>query len=527
MGDNNRDPDQELFSMLLGLCILLVVVVYLWPTIEGYIWLSMVKIHAGVIATTSYIETINSQASFLWGWVTDKTPANLNNDARTKIDDFIAENSFIRWLGLPLLGYLSYAIFKKRSAYLGLPDINSLLKTEHKIWPALEFVKRVDPHSIWNELKGLGRYDVTPLVFAIEQKIIPGGRKLLSSGKKDDFVYDKSKANAVFEKQLLGPFTSYMELTGLQKTLVTLSVAKDMADDFGKFDDIHRLFALALSNIKQKDNTLDSYLNSLCNPLMRVLDGTLIYGNSNQVKKQHPSVKTAMKSILAQKLKSNNLELAGPGKYLFKDGSEYTQSQLKSKGINLDVTNHELERKGLKKNLSGYLLLSNHSVFFGATFTGSKSKSSISNNLINELIQSVLGQHFKFYFDDSQNVLTTYKLFRTLPNYHAYNGTILLSGHRQSKRFGKHTSGRLTFFRHWDRSLAAIISATPCYKANNFNTPNTTYIPEALGVASHYFLELYKGARIDIPSVDTAVDGLQNTLIDQNIIRSEIEELEN
>jgi hypothetical protein len=197
-----------------------------------------------------------------------------------------------------------------------------LLKTEHKIWPALEFVKRVDPHAVWRELKGQGRYDVTPLVYAIENGILPGGRKLLTAGKKDDFVYDKSKAHAVLEKQLLGPFTSYMDLSGTQKALITLSVAKDMEVDFAKFDDIHRLFTLAFANIKQKKHVLDNYLNAICNPLMRVLDGTAMYGTKNQVKRSHPAVKTAMDNIITRKLKSNNLELVVLGKYQ----SEYNES---------------------------------------------------------------------------------------------------------------------------------------------------------------------------------------------------------
>lgn len=418
-------------------------------------------------------------------WAEVSTGKDVTPNVKAVIEGNLLEGAWHRWVIYIGLLSTSYFIYRKRSAYSGLPDIESLLKTEHKIWPALEFVKRFDPTTEFKELSGIGRYTMSPAVFSAETKIIPNMAST-AGGSKFDRVFDEPRAYKVFTDQLGGKFTSYSDLPAFHKVLITLSVAKDLPFYFEEYDSLLRFFAKEFADTNQKKEDLEKYAGDICQPLMDALDGNIYFGKSNFVKDDNQLI----------------------NKYV-------TKAKTLPKGEADDF----LLKNGIKKRLFKYQILSHHKVMLGSSYEGNVRLSKIKHPLIRRVVEALFKQHLN---DKSNKTIirkTTFETFHGFLGRRAYISPLVLDACRMAKRNGKFPPGRMIFFRPWDRLLFNLISGALKYDTKeNRGIVIKSNICEINGAMSHYFIEELAGRKIVDPQVESAVEGLKTKLIEQNVI---------
>ena len=483
MESNGQDTYQDyiVYVLLFMLCIFFYVY-YIQPKLDQF-WFWSVLYEAKFISWYASGD-LEERANDVIAWASSNTADSITPKAKAVIEAKLLQSSWHRWVIYVSVALTAIPIYLKRSAYSGMPDINSLLKTEHKVWPTLEFVKRFNPIIGFKELSGVGRYTMSPAVFAAEKKIIPNMAST-AGGSKYDRIFDEARAKEVFTEQLGGRFKSYATLPTFHKVLITLTVAKDLPFHFHGYDDLLRMFAIEMGAVEDGESVI-KFLDRLCMPLMKSLDGAVYYGGGNLV---------AEKNILVNRyiVKANDL-----------DASERVEF---------------LRRNGIKKKWFKYAILSNHKLMYSSTYGKAISISKVRYPVMRDLILGLQKQHI----DDKSNKTiireTTFELFQGFLGKRAYASTLVLDACRTAKRNGKFPPGRLVFFRPWDRALFNLISGALKYdKREDRAIVTKSNVCEINGAMAHYYIEELAGRKMIDPQVETAVQGLKNILIKQNVI---------
>jgi hypothetical protein len=484
MNDDKNDSLQDYFVyIIIFMAFIFFYMYYLQPKIDEA-WLVMVLYESKFITLYATGDLL-FRAQDVVAWAEKTASSEVTQSAKSMIESNVLQMAWHRWFLYCGLLISSYFIYKKRSAYSGLPSIQTLLKTEHKVWPTLEFVKRFDPIVSFKELSGIGRYTMSPAVFAAETKIIPNMAST-AGGSKYDRLFDKARAYKVFTTQLGPRFKNYADLPAFHKAIITLTVAKDLPFHFKEYDDLLRFFSKEFADTNQTSKELESFLDKICQPLMDALDGSTYYGRSNLVETSNTLV----------------------SKYI-------------TKAETLPKTDRKafLLKHGIEKKYWKYKILSNHKIMMGSDYKRSVSLSKIKHPLIRRIVDSLLNQHI----DDKSNKTlireTTFDVFHGFLGKRAFISTLILDACRMAKRNGKFPPGRLVFFRPWDRLLSSLIGGALKYDdKENRAIVTKSNVCEINGAMAHYFIEELAGRKIVDPQVEAAVEGLRSLLIQQNVI---------
>jgi hypothetical protein len=471
-----QDDGNEFLVLTFLLLVGLMALIYVLTPYYEYYWYYMVKVESWLASSYSFGD-LREKTNGVITWLATKQPGNISELERARIENLYLKNLWHRFALYLLLLWMAYKVFAKRNIYTGKPTLESLLKTEHQIWPTLEFVKRFDPVAKFSELKGVGRYQERPVIFSANSKIIDNFVSTVKKSKADR-RFNVATANQVFTKQLGRPVTSFLELPPMTKAALTLAVAKDLPDHFtstniygekvSAFNDVLRLFSIELSKVDIPRKDMDDFLDDLTRPLMQLLDGQVWHLSIGEMAK------------------------------------------------NNDV------KESLKRRFGGtkpeYSELSKLRQFQGTNFLA-KSKIKTEYPLIRDLVSAVCTQHVEEAFDFRIDRETTYTAFRSLILKHAYSNTLITRATFLAKRNGKFPAGRLVSFRPWDRDLFfALANPLKYVKDINKIDKQLTFPCEFLGVMSHFYHELLMGSKVTTPFVTRAVRGLHEKLVEQNVL---------
>ncbi len=240
-------------------------------------WLMYVQVEGYLTHMMSFTAEIKEQSRLLMEWTEVSTAQSVTERKFYMIRNHILFYGTHNYIISAVLLFISFLIYKKWDLYSGMPSLTTLLNTEYKVWPALEFVRRFDPFKHWKELRGVGRYSLSPFVFSVENKILKNYKK----PSKKDRVFDEIRAYEVGEKLLGKEFSSYQNLDPIYKAHVALVVAKELSvssdpkdkkKGFVRYDELLRYFAVEFSDVDQNRSSFYKYLNEVLNPLMVVLD---------------------------------------------------------------------------------------------------------------------------------------------------------------------------------------------------------------------------------------------------------------
>lgn len=270
------DSIQKLIILIIGLFVLVVLVGLASPYLVKF-WLWYAKIEGYLTYATTYSDEYRKYAQNLIKWTSRVEPNDVTAELYDAARNTVLSKGLHNYLGMAVLFFMSFLVWKKGNGYRGVPTLNSLLETEHKVWPALEFVKRFDPFVHWSETKGVGRYMVSPFVFCSENGIL---QNYASNKKKDRVFLDDVAVNKLVD--VLGDrFETFSKMTVFEKITILLIVAKDLDDDYKDYDLLLGYFARHLANVKQPAYVKE-LMGLVVDPVMEFLDGVSDIATSNK-----------------------------------------------------------------------------------------------------------------------------------------------------------------------------------------------------------------------------------------------------
>lgn len=448
---------------------------FLTPYFEA-LWFYTVQAEAHLAKLYSF-GGLEDRTDDVIAFLSQRTPSTISDLEKLNIEERYLKILWHRYAFFIVLLFMAYKIHVKRSAYTGKPTLESLLKTEHKIWPALEFVKRFDPTTQFAELKGIGRYQERPLIFAGNSKIIDDYVNSVRKSKKER-VYNEEVARKVFVDQLGLQVSSFMELPAMAKAAITLAVAKDLPDYFttkniygertAAYNELLRIFSIELSKTGTKRKEVDRFLDEFTEPLMLLLDG----------KTWHISMKEMLKNKDFNAMCGRVFGSRDPGETRLKEIRQFSRASFEFSSV-------------VKTEFP----------------------------MMAKLVNAVCEQHVDDSFNFRIARKTTYTAFRELILQHAFSNTLITRASFLAKRNGKFPAGRLVCFRPWDRTIFFALSNPLKYVEDVSTIDKQLSFPcESLGLMSHFYHELNNGSRIKNPFVDRAVRGLHQKLVEQNVL---------
>ncbi len=271
MAANNQRDDSPLGPILvIAACLLGVMAAwYLLQPYAAEFWIQYSKLEAYLVLATTSDEGVRYQATKLLEWLDAAKPSAVNEQMFSGIRESILGKGWHNYLLSLLLLIVAFRSWKMHQSYRGTPSLDSLIATEHRVWPALEFVRRFDPFEHWNELRGPGRYALTPFVYAAENGVI----KNYKARSKKDRLFQRDIAAKVLAESLGVRFSSYMSLTPFEKALVVLVAAKYLDDKYPHYKTLLGWFAREMAAVEQSA-LVESLLLRVCDPIMAVLDGS-------------------------------------------------------------------------------------------------------------------------------------------------------------------------------------------------------------------------------------------------------------
>lgn len=425
-GLSERDKEMQLVVIILAIMIVGYLFWYFWGDYVKQAWLYYVQLEGYLTYYTAFYDpALKKQARLLIEWAQESSPAAVNMEMYFQIRHGIIARSPHNYILYAFLLILAFLLYRKRSQFRGVPTLKSLLSTEYKIWPTLEFIRRFDPLKHWNELRGVGRYMVSPFTYTVENKIL---KNYLAESKNDRF-FDMDRAEVVMIECLGRPFTKYSDLTGTEMALLTMVLAKELDDRYSRYKDLMAFQAIEMSAVKSSGEYMDRLLKIHFSPVMNLLDGDY-------------------------SAKSNNALI-----------SELMKSSIKE----------DKKIKDLRKREPYGVPLSAIEVF---------------------------SKHIRS---------------------HAYVSTLIVGACRHVRRKGKFPPGRLVYLKPWDRHLFLLLNNSPYYVPEN-ESPHqmvSGFSSEVMGVYAHFQHEVYAERALQKPYVYTAVTGIKQRLIKQNIIAND------
>lgn len=301
---NNQAPDsgdstQKLIMFIIGLFVLVVLVGLALPYLVK-VWLWYAKVEGYLTYVTSYSQEYRNYAKNLIDWTATVEPQYVTQDLYNAARNTVLSKGLHNYLGMGFLFFMSFLVWKKGRGYRGIPTLNTLLETEHKVWPALEFVRRFDPFVHWSETKGIGRYMVSPFVFCSENGII----KNYSSASKKNRVFLDDVATDKLIDVLGDRFESFSTMSVFEKITVTLIVAKDLDSAYKQYDALLGYFARNLANVKQPAYVKE-LMGLVVDPVMNFLDGVNGENTNNDFAKSIIKALEANDSDIARRRKEN------------------------------------------------------------------------------------------------------------------------------------------------------------------------------------------------------------------------------
>ena len=108
-------------------------------------WLVYVQIEGYLTNLLAFTDEIKVQSKLLLEWAQDSDIYDVTESKFRMIRNNILFYGVHNFVISGLLLISVFFIVKKWTQYEGIPSLNSLLSTEYKVWPTLEFVKRFDP----------------------------------------------------------------------------------------------------------------------------------------------------------------------------------------------------------------------------------------------------------------------------------------------------------------------------------------------------------------------------------------------
>lgn len=252
-----------MFFILLGAVMVLGYLALPYLTIA---WVHYVKIEGYLTLLTSLDEGAKYQATKLIEWANEVNPENIGFKIFRDINYGIIARGNHQYILLFILLLIAVPATRKWGMYKGLPTIDSLIKTEHRLWPHLIYFKKFDPNVFWNELRGHGRYMLTPFVFCVENKILTNYK----SKRASERIFHSDVAEHVLVKSLGSKFISFQDLSGMEQLLVAHCLGFELEQIF----QINKISATYFSkrwvNLEKANEYWSDYLKD---SLMAFLDG--------------------------------------------------------------------------------------------------------------------------------------------------------------------------------------------------------------------------------------------------------------
>lgn len=274
MPDPNHNRGYDASETMLFIFVLLLLLgigfyFFLFPHLREF-WLVIARVEAHLLLWTTYGDAaLREQAEALIHWTKTTNAENISMRRYQEIRHFILAKGNHNYIIFAIIGLLSIYTYWKRTGYYGIPTVEGLIFTERRVWPVLEFLYRFNPLREWNELRGVGRYMVSPFVYAVENKIL----RNYKAKSKYDRVFDDTAARTAFSRDLGPRFESFIKLPPFYKALISMVCAKELRDDIKYYDDIIRYLAIALSNSKQTPEFMATLMAEVFDPVMHYLDG--------------------------------------------------------------------------------------------------------------------------------------------------------------------------------------------------------------------------------------------------------------
>lgn len=271
MAANNTPAGGDTSSVgsLIAVGFVLILLIILWYLVQPYAtkaWLTYIQVEAYAAKATTPIESVQKPASSVIEWA--KT-AEVKEVDKLKYDGarYVVGRGWHNYLVVLVFLGFAFAIWKKHSTYKGVPNLDQLLSTEHRVWPSLEFVKRFNPYRQWKELEGAGRFMVSPFIYCCENGIIAN----YTSPKKGERKFLDEKAESVLIESLGKPFTSFSELSMTEQVVITILLAK-YTESYKNYNKLNGFFARTLAEVSAPEY-VSTLITMTVKPVMELLDG--------------------------------------------------------------------------------------------------------------------------------------------------------------------------------------------------------------------------------------------------------------
>lgn len=266
-----ESKDTQNFLMLMGAIGMLALAFYFFKDDFIAAWLLYIRLEANIVLLTNNDHELLYQANQLIDWAKTVRPEDVELQKIKMINSNIIGDSNHNYIFILIVGIFGFFLYKKWGVYKGVPSLDSLLDTEHAIWPTQEFVKRFDPSKQWeSELRGIGRYPVTPFIHGVES----GYLKNMGANSKHDRIFDEDKCVEACIDALGVKAPPLVDLPPFYKVLAVLTSGKWLGEkQYPQYNELLRFFCIELADVEISVKDMEIYLNKVLTPVLSYLSG--------------------------------------------------------------------------------------------------------------------------------------------------------------------------------------------------------------------------------------------------------------
>ena len=266
--NQNADGDQSIVWMAIIIISIIGGVYFLSPYARQF-WLYLVQFESYLLLGTTFDDGLRAQAWAAIEWARNAHPEAISQTLYFDVRHHILRHGNHNYVFTVVLLVMSVMSYRRFQGYMGTPTVEGLITTERRVWPVLEFIYRVNPLAIWSELRGPGRYPVTPYTHACENEYL---RNPDATSKKNRH-FDVTQARSVLIEQLGDLFQGYQQMPLFDQVVITL-VASHECQKRSEFNGWLREFSITLAELKEdKQDEVLRRITELVHPVMALLDG--------------------------------------------------------------------------------------------------------------------------------------------------------------------------------------------------------------------------------------------------------------
>lgn len=232
-------------------------------------WLLYARMEAYIVLYTNWWDLdLQYQAARMIQWTREVNPDHVSYDMYVRVRTAILGAGYHQYVLMVPMLIIGIYRYRKWASYRGIPTVEGIIATERKVWPTLEYLYRCNPLKEFDEMRGVGRYMISPFVYVSERACLKGYKE---KNKADRFLSEE-KLKEELIKDLGRQFTSFQDLTGTEITLVALILGKDLEGKYRGYQDMLRFVAIKMADIKRDPDSLDKFLVRLFQPVAELLD---------------------------------------------------------------------------------------------------------------------------------------------------------------------------------------------------------------------------------------------------------------